>query len=80
MLGREEPAYVATRTWKVIQRDHDGALLLGPLKCRWTTWFTKYGGPTERKWSKQTGRVTTCETPGVSGVLWTWEEFLPVTG
>ena len=27
---------------------------VGPLKCRWTTWFTKYGGPTERKWSNRT--------------------------
>ena len=26
---------------------------VGPLMCRWTTWFTKYGGPTARKWSKQ---------------------------
>ena len=26
----------------------------GPLKCGWTTWFTKYGGPTERKWSNRT--------------------------
>ena len=35
-------------------RAHGGALLLGPLECRWTTWFTKYGGPTERKWSNRT--------------------------
>ena len=27
---------------------------VGPLKCGWTTWFTKYGGPTERKWSNRT--------------------------
>ena len=50
---------------------------VGPLKCRWTTWFTKYGGPTERKWSNRTqvvqaGRprhdmrdaVPPCETTG----------------
>ena len=24
------------------------------LKCRWTTWFTKYGGPTALKWSNGT--------------------------
>ena len=23
---------------------------------------------------------TLCYAPGVSGVLWTWEEFLPATG
>ena len=34
------------------QRVRGGALLLGPLACGWTTWFTKYGGPTELKWSK----------------------------
>ena len=38
-------------------------LLLGPLACGWTTWFTKYGGPTAHKWSKWAGGVTTCETP-----------------
>ena len=27
---------------------------VGPLACGWTTWFTKYGGPTERKWSNRT--------------------------
>ena len=32
----------------------DAADLLGPLKFRWTTWFTKYGGPTEFKWSNRT--------------------------
>ena len=36
---------------------------VGPLACGWTTWFTKYGGPTAFKWSKQTEGVTTCETP-----------------
>ena len=38
-------------------------LLLGPLACGWTTWFTKYGGPTAHKWSKWAGGVTTCATP-----------------
>ena len=36
------------------RRIHGGELLLGPLECRWTTWFTKYGGPTEHKWSNRT--------------------------
>ena len=26
---------------------------VGPLACGWTTWFTKYGGPTEHKWSNR---------------------------
>ena len=32
--------------------DHLNAV--GPLEFRWTTWFTKYGGPTARKWSNGT--------------------------
>ena len=32
--------------------DHLNAV--GPLTFRWTTWFTKYGGPTELKWSNRT--------------------------
>ena len=51
-------SHVVTRP---VRLDHLRAV--GPLKCGWTTWFTKYGGPTERKWSKRAGRVTTCETP-----------------
>ena len=49
---------------------------VGPLACGWTTWFTKYGGPTAFKWSKQSGRVTTCETlshhagRSASGMKW----------
>ena len=31
--------------------DHLNAV--GPLAFRWTTWFTKYGGPTELKWSNR---------------------------
>ena len=27
---------------------------IGPLACGWTTWFTKYGSPTELKWSNGT--------------------------
>ncbi len=64
------------------RRVHGGALLLGPLKFRWTIcvrldhlrsvgppYFVNQvvqrnaSGPTAFKWSKQTGRVTTCETP-----------------
>ena len=26
---------------------------VGPPACGWTTWFTKYGGPTEHKWSNR---------------------------
>ena len=37
--------------WRLACRD--AADLLGPLAFRWTTWFTKYGGPTALKWSKQ---------------------------
>ena len=53
---RRSPAWTT-----YVPLDHLRAV--GPLKCGWTTWFTKYGGPTERKWSKRAGRVTTCETP-----------------
>ena len=64
------------------RRVHGGALLLGPLKFRWTTCVRldhlssvgppysmnqvvqrNISGPTAFKWSKQIGRVTTCETP-----------------
>ena len=31
----------------------DHLCAVGPLAFRWTTWFTKYGGPTALKWSKQ---------------------------
>ena len=53
---------------------------VGPLACGWTTWFTKYGGPTAFKWSNRTqvaqadrGRhdmrdaVPPCETTGGAG-------------
>ena len=36
------------------RRVHSGALLLGPLKFRWTTVFRESGGPTELKWSNRT--------------------------
>ena len=35
---------------------------VGPLACGWTTWFTKYGGPTELKWSNRT-QVVQAERP-----------------
>ena len=38
--------------WRLACRDAFD--LLGPLSCAWTTWFTKYGGPTELKWSNRT--------------------------
>ncbi len=41
-------SHVVTRS---LCLDHLNAV--GPLMFRWTTWFTKYGGPTEHKWSKQ---------------------------
>ena len=53
---RRSPAWTT-----YVPLDHLRAV--GPLKCGWTTWFTKYGGPTARRWSKRAGRVTTCETP-----------------
>ena len=53
------PEGYSARSWRCspawttyVPLDHLRAV--GPLKCRWTTWFTKYGGPTERKWSKRT--------------------------
>ena len=35
---------------------------VGPLMFRWTTWFTKYGGPTEHMWSNRT-QVVQAERP-----------------
>ena len=53
---------------------------VGPLACGWTTWFTKYGGPTAFKWSNRTQVVQAdrgrydmrdaappCETTGGAG-------------
>ena len=48
------PSFVMDYDVDPVRRVHDGALLLGPLTFRWTTWFTKYGGPTAFKWSNRT--------------------------
>ena len=58
-LHRHRPARPSLAQWDGVSHivtpsiclDHLRAL--GPLKCGWTTWFTKYGGPTEHKWSNR---------------------------
>ena len=50
------PGEKGSMGWRLACRD--AADLLGPLAFRWTTWFTKYGGPTAHKWSKQKSAST----------------------
>ena len=51
--------------------DHLNAV--GPLTFRWTTWFTKYGGPTAHKWSNRT-QVVQPHASGPTARKWSKQE------